>query len=499
MKIAFSSRSFPDTGAIAVGVLADKSLTPAAEELDQLAGGVVKRALKASSRFEGKTKQILEVLAPASLDNTRILLVGLGKAEELSELDCENVGGELLAKLNALGESEATVVVDPIPGAPVEAAELAARIAYGARLRGYRFAKYKTKEKPEDKPTLDSLSLALEDKAAAQKRHDILDKVADGVVLTRDLVSEPANVLYPETLAEECRKLEKLGVEVEVLDGKQLKKLGMGALLAVAQGSQREPRVVAMRWNGGKGKKTPLAVVGKGVCFDSGGLSLKPTSGMVDMKWDMGGAGVTIGLMKALAGRKAKCNVVGIVGLVENMPSGTAFRPSDIITSMSGQTIEVLNTDAEGRLVLADALWYAQQTYEPEHIVDLATLTGAIIVTLGSNAAGLFANDDDLAEQLGAAGKSVGEHLWRLPLGEEYDRDINTDAADMKNTGDGRNASSIIAAQFLQRFIQKDVKWAHLDIAGVTWSNKDAPTVPKGGTGFGVRLLDRLVADRFES
>jgi len=499
MKIAFSSRSFPDSGALAVGVLADKTLTPAAEELDQATGGALKRALKASGRFEGKKKQILEVLAPAQVGNSRILLFGLGKAEELSELDGENAGGELLAKLNALGESEATVVVDAIPGAPVDAAELAARMAYGARLRGYRFAKYKTKEKPEDKPTLDALTLALEDKAAAQKRHDILDKVADGVVLTRDLVSEPANVLYPETLAEECRKLEKLGVEVEVLDAKQLKKLGMGALLAVAQGSQREPRVVAMRWNGGKGKKTPLAVVGKGVCFDSGGLSIKPASGMEDMKWDMGGAGVTIGLMKALAGRKAKCNVVGIVGLVENMPSGSAYRPGDIVTSMSGQTIEVLNTDAEGRLVLADALWYAQQTYEPETIVDLATLTGAIIVTLGANAAGLFSNDDELAEQLGAAGNAVGEHLWRLPLGEEYDRDINTDAADMKNTGEGRNASSIIAAQFLQRYIQKDVKWAHLDIAGVTWAKKDAPTVPKGGTGFGVRLLDRLVADRFEA
>jgi leucyl aminopeptidase len=272
----------------------------------------------------------------------------------------------------------------------------------------------------------------------------------------------------------------------------------MGALLAVAQGSRNEPRLVTMRWAGGKGKKTPLAVVGKGVCFDSGGISIKPAAGMGDMKWDMGGAGVTVGLMKALAGRKAPVNVVGVVGLVENMPDGNAYRPGDVLTSMSGQTIEVHNTDAEGRLVLADAFWYTQQTFEPESMIDLATLTGAVLIALGNRRAGLFANDDDLARQLGEAGEAVGEKLWRLPVDDEYDKDIDSDVADMKNVGDGRNASSTAAAQFLRRFVQKGVRWAHLDIAGVTWSTKDQPVVPKGGTGFGVRLLDRLVTDQFE-
>jgi leucyl aminopeptidase len=498
MKISYAARSLPKSGAVAVAVLQDRTLTPAAEELDKATGGAVRRALNAGGRFEGRKKQILEILAPAQVDNSRLILFGLGKSDELSELDVEAAGGEVLARLNALGETQATVVLDTLPGSPVDAVEMAARMGFGARLRAYRFDKYKTREKAEDKPTLEKLTIAVDNEGKARKRFDTLDKVADGVFMTRDLVSEPANVLYPESLAEECAKLEKLGVEVEILDAKQMKKLGMGALLAVAQGSTREPRLVAMRWNGGKGKKTPLAIVGKGVCFDSGGISIKPAAGMEDMKWDMGGAGVTIGLMKALAGRKAKVNAVGVVGLVENMPSGAAYRPGDILTSMSGQTIEVLNTDAEGRLVLADALWYAQKTYEPETVIDLATLTGAIIVSLGSITAGVFSNDDELAESLTTAGKSVAEPLWRMPLGEDYDRDINTDAADMKNTGEGRSASSIVAAQFLQRFIQKDVKWAHLDIAGVTWSKKDKPTVPKGGTAFGVRLLDRLIADRYE-
>jgi leucyl aminopeptidase len=340
------------------------------------------------------------------------------------------------------------------------------------------------------------------DPAAARRDFADMEKVAEGVFFTRDLVSEPANVIFPKSLAAEAKKLTKLGVKVQVLGIAEMRKLGMGALLGVGQGSAHESQLLIMRWDGagtrGKGKAAaPVAFVGKGVTFDTGGISIKPAANMEDMKWDMGGAGAVIGAMRALAGRKAKANVIGVCALVENMPSGTAQRPGDIVTSMSGQTIEVINTDAEGRLVLADALWYVQEKFKPRAIVDLATLTGAIIIALGHEYAGLFANDDKLSEKLTAAGTAVGEGLWRLPLGDAYDKAIDSDAADMKNVGN-RAGGSITAAQFLQRFIKKGTPWAHLDIAGVAWASKGKSTVPKGGTGFGVRLLDRFVADTYE-
>ena len=327
-----------------------------------------------------------------------------------------------------------------------------------------------------------------------------MDKIADGVFFTRDLVSEPPNVIYPETLAEACKSLKKLGIRVDVLDEKQMKKLGMGALLGVGQGSVQPPRLVTMSWHGNPSAndKRPIAFVGKGVTFDTGGISIKPAGGMEDMKWDMAGAGAVIGAMMAIAGRKAKANVVGVVGLVENMPSGNAQRPGDVVKTMSGQTVEVLNTDAEGRLVLADAMWYAQEKFNPRCVVDLATLTGAIILSLGHEYAGIFSNDDKLSEQLTKAGKEVEEQLWRFPMGEAYDKEIDRPVADIKNIGSGRDAGSITAAQFLQRFIKKGTPWAHLDIAGMAWQGKDKPLGPKGATAFGVRLLDRLIADQFE-
>ena len=498
MEISFAARRLPASGAVVAGILPEQTLTPAAEELDRATGGAVRRALEASPRTTGKAAETLDILAPTGIAASRIVLVGLGEAASLTPRAAERIGGELVARLNALGAREASVVLDPVDGAPVGTAELAARMALGARLRSYRFDKYRTREKDEDKPSLGRFAVNLTDEDGARAAFEPLSGVADGVTLTRDLVSEPANALSPEAFAERCRELEAHGVIVDVLNREQLEKLGMGALLAVAGGSEREPRVVVMRWNGAGGDETPLAVVGKGVCFDSGGISIKPASGMEDMKWDMGGAGVTIGLMKALAARKAPVNVVGAVGLVENMPSGSAYRPGDVVTSMSGQTIEVINTDAEGRLVLADTLWYTQQTYKPGTVIDLATLTGAIIVTLGNITAGVFANDEGIARDLVSAGGEVDEPLWQLPVNDEYDKDINTDTADMKNTGEGRSASSIAAAQFLRRFIQDGVTWAHLDIAGVTWSKKDKATVPKGGTGFGVRLLDRYIAEYHE-
>ena len=507
MKVSFAKPLLPETGVVVVMALAECALAPAARQLDKKLKGAITRAMKAATRFKGKKDQSLTLLAPSGTKLDRVYVLGVGKADEIDALRLQGMGAQIYAALAKRGHSTVQVMVDALDGCTVDPTDMAAEMAFGARLRSYRFDKYRTKEKREDKPSLKTLKILCDGAPGARKKFNRLDRVADGVFFTRDLVSEPANVLYPETLAEHAKSLTELGVDVEVMGRAQMEKIGMGALLGVGQGSEREPKLVVMQWQGlpngagkdGKGKKEagPIAFVGKGVTFDTGGISIKPSAGMEDMKWDMGGAGVVIGLMKALAGREARVNAVGIVGLVENMPSGSAQRPGDIVTSMSGQTIEVLNTDAEGRLVLADALWYCKDRFKPRWMVDLATLTGAMVVALGNEKAGVFANNDELAERLYAAGEAVDEHVWRMPLGDEYDKLIKSDVADMKNIG-SRWGGSITAAQFLQRFVDK-TPWAHLDIAGVTWAAKDKPTVPKGGTAFGVRLLDRLVADHYES
>ena len=496
MKIAFSKPSHPTAGALVVAVAEGGQLPPAAQALDAATQGGLGRAI-AAGRFEGKANQTLTLLAPAGLEVSRLLLVGIGKAKSFDALAAQALGGNAVAALLTAGDAEAAVIVETVPGVPLDAAEIAAHAAYGARRRAYRFDKYRTKEKKEDKPTLKKLSFQVEPPAEAKAAYARLEAVAEAIDFTRDLVTEPANVITPETLAEQAKTLAALGVEVEVLDEKAMRKLGMGALLGVGQGSEHESRLVVMRWQGAADPKAaPVAFIGKGVTFDSGGISIKPSAGMEEMKWDMAGAATVIGTLRALAGRKARVNAVGVVGLVENMPSGSAQRPGDVVTSMSGQTIEVINTDAEGRLVLADALWYTQDRFKPKFMVDLATLTGAIIISLGHEYAGLFASDDRLAERLTAAGKAVGEPLWRLPLGEAYDKQIKSDIADMKNVG-GREGGSITAAQFLKRFTN-EVAWAHLDIAGTAWSKKDTATCPKGATAFGLALLDRLVADHYE-
>jgi leucyl aminopeptidase len=501
MKITFSAMRLPKRGALALLVAADGKLLSSGQALDKATGGALTRAMKAND-FKGKKDELLDLLAPSGLDNSRLVLVGIGDPKQLQGRDLQGIGGVIVGHLDSVGEVEAAVTVDSLGGDKKAAAASAGHLGYGARLQSYRFDRYKTKKKPDRKKPLEKLSILAEDAAAARRAFAPFDKVAAGVHLTRDLVSEPANVIYPKTLVQRARQLQKLGVKVRALGVAEMKKLGMGALLGVGQGSAHEPQLLILEWNGASASRAkaerPIAFVGKGVTFDTGGISIKPAAGMEDMKWDMGGAGVVIGLFQALAGRKAKVNAVGVCGLVENMPSGTAQRPGDIVISMSGQSVEVLNTDAEGRLMLADALWYVQEKYRPKAIVDLATLTGAIIVALGHEHAGLFSNDDELAERLTAAGKKVGEPLWRMPLGEAYDKIIDSDAADVKNVGN-RSAGSITAAQFLQRFIKDDTPWAHLDIAGVTWSTKAKPTVPKGGTGFGVRLLNRLVKDHYEA
>ena len=498
MEIEIKGGAIPGRGAIAVAVGKGGKLSPAATELDKTTEGAIKQVLRAS-RFSGNKGQQAEILAPRGTRLDRILLLGVGDPADMTQNDLEALGGKTYSAWASSGVKQGKIVIDSDGLASktrLTKGAIQAHVAVGARLASYRFDKYHTKLKDEDKPTLETLTIGTRSAAAARDAFASLDRVAEGVFLTRDLVSEPPNILYPQTLAERCQELTKLGVKVEILNEARMTKLGMGALLGVGQGSRRESQLVIMRWQGAGARTKPLAFVGKGVTFDTGGISLKPGPGMDMMKWDMGGAGAVIGLMKALSGRKAKANVVGVVGLVENMPDGNAQRPGDIVTSMSGQTIEILNTDAEGRLVLADALWYTQDRFKPQFMVNLATLTGAIIISLGHEHAGMFSNNDELCQRLLEAGAEVDEKVWRMPLNDAYDKKLNCAIADMKNIG-GRDAGSITAAQFLQRYINK-VPWAHLDIAGTAWADDSKPTVPKGATGWGVRLLDRLVDNHYE-
>ncbi|MGX5737062.1 leucyl aminopeptidase [Bosea thiooxidans] len=451
----------------------------------------LKRAA-AAERFKGKAYAALTLPSPQGAPYERLIVVGTGAEADRADLDFVKLGGAIAGRLGAGRSAEVLLALPDGEIAPAQAADL----ALGLKLRAYAFDRYKTKTKDKDEAEPVTVTLRATDSSAVKKALKAVDAIAAGVVLARDLVNEPPNVLYPEAFADRAAKLKKLGVEIEILDEKDLKKIGMRALLGVGQGSRRESRVVVMRWNGGKSGEQPVAFVGKGVTFDTGGISLKPGAGMEDMKGDMAGAACVTGLMHALAARKAKVNAIGVIGLVENMPDGNAQRPGDIVTSLSGQTIEIINTDAEGRLVLADALWYTQERFKPRFMINLATLTGAILIALGQENAGLFSNNDELAERLGAAGRATGETVWRLPLGKAYDKMIDSKFADMKNSA-GRHAGSITAAQFLQRHVN-DTPWAHLDIAGTGMAASNSEINRSWGPGWGVRLLDRLVADHYE-
>lgn len=503
LDIAFAKAALPKSGVAVLPLMEGAALVGLAAALDKALDGRLAQALKAAE-FTGKKGQSVNLPGPGA-GLKRVLALGLGKEDALDTRAWEEAGAA--AQVALVREESAAILADGLDPAA------AAHIALGARLRAYTFDKYRTTQKEDEKPKLAGLKLLVKDSAKAGAAYARLAAVADGVELTRDLVTEPANVLYPEEFAGRTEALRKLGVKVEIFTKKDLEKLGFGSLLSVSQGSAREARMVVMQWLGASGPKEakeegkkakkpkePIAFIGKGVTFDTGGISIKPAAGMEDMKWDMAGAGTVTGLMAALAGREARVDAVGLIGLVENMPSGTATRPGDVVRSYSGQTIEILNTDAEGRLVLADVLYYAQERFAPKYMIDLATLTGAIITSLGQECAGLFSNDDGLAEKLLAAGKATGELLWRMPLvpsGESYDKNLNSAIADVQNIGSGKGAGSITAAQFLQRFVNKK-PWAHLDIAGMAWASKDGPITPKGATAFGVRLLDRLVADNLE-
>lgn len=470
--------------------------TPALTRLDEAVDGALLRALAAAPDFKSKTGQTLTLFAPCEDGPERIVLVGAGDPAKLTALELEEMGAALARALS--GVKTASVFTATLGATKSVMAQQAALIAHGAQLAAYRYEKFKAPKK--DVTPLSALTLLVEYPIAAHKAFAPLEAVTEGALTARDLGNEPPNSLTPTALADAAMELRKLGVKVQVLDERQMKKLGMGSLLAVAQGSVQPPRMAIMQWNGAPRAKNkrPLALVGKGVTFDAGGISLKSNAGMIEMKYDMMGAAAVLGTMKALAKRKAKANVVGLIGLVENMPSGNALRPGDIIRAGDGQTIEVLNADAEGRLVLADVLWYAQKHFKPHTAIDLATLTGAIMFALGHEYAGLFSNDDKLSANLSEAGEKTGEKVWRMPLCKTFDKMVDSQIADMRNVTGVSDAGSCTAAQFLQRFVKGDMKWAHLDIAGTAWGNKSNKLAPTGPAGYGVRLLNRLIADNFE-
>ena len=489
MKISFAdSRPAGDYALVLPVAGKDRSTLSSLGASQQTVGAALDRA-----RFEGEASSASEQYIDDNGAVRRLLLVGTGAGTSPGDA-AEKLGGTAAGRLQTSGEK--TAVID-LSGLNYDT-DAGARVALGAALRSWRYDRYRTKLKENQKPTLGEIDIVGGSAGAAKRYEQRWAPVVEGVSLTRELVTEPANIIYPETFVERVRaSLKGTGLEVEVLDRAAMQKLGMGALLGVAQGSVREARLLVLKWNGGAKGRQPVAFVGKGVTFDTGGISIKPAAGMAAMKWDMGGAGAVAGALKALALRGAKANIVGICGLVENMPGGNAQRPGDVVTTMSGQTVEVINTDAEGRLVLADAVTYVQRNFKPSTIVDLATLTGAILISLGHEWAGLFSNNDELAGKLQQAGDESGDKLWRMPLAEPFDRLIDSPIADMKNVGP-REGGSITAAQFIQRFIENGVKWAHVDMAGKAWSDKAAATYEKGATGFGVRLLDQYVEDVLE-
>ena len=488
MKILFKKTEIPSDGALIVGIYDDLTLSKTAKKIDALMKGRLVKALKTDG-FSGKQGDLFIVVSPEETAVKRLVCVGLGKKESNDPLRACAAGAAAVTALLTCSEKTADFAVDDLP---------AHEVGFGAKLASYRFLKHKTVQK---KPvTLEEFYIMTANAQAAQNAYEPMTAIAKGVYTARDLVNEPANFVTPSAFAARAIDLQKYGLKTEIYDRETLKAKGLDMMLGVAQGSANPPCLAVVQWLGNPNSKdVPLVLVGKGVCFDSGGISLKPASGMEEMKDDMAGAAVALGTMQTLAMRKAKVNVAAVMPLVENMPSGTAQHPGDVVKSLSGTTVEVVNTDAEGRLILGDAMWYAQERFKPQTLIDLATLTGAIIVALGSDYAGLFANDDALADALLGASKHVGEKMWRMPLDDLFDDQIVSDVADIMNVGSkGREAGSIIAATFLKRFVRPGTKWAHLDIAGVTFSKKDKPMAAKGATGYGVQTLNRFISENYE-
>ncbi len=469
-------------GRLVIFVSGRGTLDQAGRRLNRLTRGALERFVESKEFAKLKEGEATLLAFPTGLAAEALQVVRLDRR---ATVDAARRAGAAIGR--SLGASPTLVLAGGIARA--------ADVSYGLALRAYRFTEYLTRtEEHEDFGAVTFMVAKPEETAAEAASHAAL---AEAVFFTRDLVNEPANVLTTDDFAARLAAMGELGLEVEILDEAELKMLGMRALLAVGQGSESPSKVVVMQWKGGKKDEKPLALIGKGVVFDTGGISIKPAQGMEEMTMDMGGAGVVAGVMRALALRKAKANVVGLVGLVENMPDGRAQRPGDIVRSMKGDTIEVINTDAEGRLVLADVMWYAQERFQPMGMIDLATLTGAIIIALGHENAGVFSNDDKLAQAFLRAAHAEGEGAWRMPMGSGYERQLKSNLADLKNVG-GRPAGAVTAAQFLARFVRPETPWVHLDIAGVASLQKDSDFAPKGATGWGVRSLDRLIRDLFE-
>lgn len=507
LSVSFQKEASNTDVAIVVGVFSnaekpdDKSIemSSAAQFLNDTTNGLIQNAID-TNRFKGNVGDVISIVAPNDLKVRRLIVVGFGQKDKFSKKVLQDIGGHIYAAVAATPDQEAVIHLSDLAVGSLGKGDVAALMASGVLLRSWRMDKYFTKQKDDEKPQLTKLTVITEDPESATLAFAPLKEVCEGVFLCREFQTEPCNIIYPETYAERIKdELKPYGVTVEILGEKEMKKLGMGCLLGVGQGSAKESKMVVMTYNGGPKDQDPIAFIGKGVTFDTGGISLKPGANMHEMKYDMSGSASVVGVMRALAGRKAKVNVVAAVGLVENMPDGDAIRPGDVLTSMSGQTVEVLNTDAEGRLVLCDVLWYMQDRFKPQFMIDLATLTGAIVISLGDLNAGLFSNNDNLAGQLADASEKSGDPLWRQPLSADYDKLLKSPIADMQNISNGRMAGSITAAQYLQRFVN-NVPWAHLDIAGVAWiDGRQLPTAQKGATGYGVRLLDQLVTDHYEA
>ena len=499
--IKFLDQKIPQTGTLVLFAASKKTTAASLGELDKISAGQITNAMDIAS-FTGNANECIEILSPANLKLSRIIVFGLGDKTASEAKDWMDIGGRLCGLIKKEPTGTLTILCENIAKDHRFDANAVSAIATGYLFKGYDFSKYKSEagkseKAKKQKGKIKTVALACGDAKAAATTYERHDAIRSGVFLARDLVNEPGNILGPVEFAMRARELEELGVNVTILDEAEMSAKGMNALLAVGQGSERESRLAIMHWSGSKNKDDkPVAIVGKGVSFDSGGISIKPSNGMEDMKGDMGGAACVTGLMRTLALRKANANIVGVIGLTENMPDGKAQRPGDVVTSMSGQTIEVINTDAEGRLVLADALTYTKETYDPKLIIDLATLTGAILVALGKEYAGLFSNNERLASKLLKAGEKTGEKLWRMPLGKKYDKLIDSRIADMKNTG-GRLAGSTTAAQFLQRYVD-NVPWAHLDIAGTAMGSPKTATNTSWGSGFGVQLLNEFIAENYE-
>lgn len=498
-KLSFDKLELPKKGTLILLCEEEGKLSPLGQALDKAHGGFLTDAMDVADYKGGKNKTF-EMICPKATGYERLILAGLGKIEKLTSVDWRNIGGTIAGLLLSKEIETSTLIAEPA----TEGTELdiAANLALGLTLRQYNFDKYKKKPAKSDKTNrfeIKTITILADNPAESKKLfNNQLMPLAEGIMAARDLVNEPSNILGPDEYQKRISELSKLGLEIDILDEKAMRKLGMNALLGVGEGSRQGSYLAVMKWNGApaKSKEAPIAIVGKGVTFDTGGISIKGAGGMEDMKGDMGGSATVVGLMQTLAKRKAKVDVIGVVGLVENMPDGMAQRPGDIVTSLSGQTIEIINTDAEGRLVLADALWYTQDKFKPRYMINLATLTGAIMVALGKEHAGMFSNDDELAEMLTEAGQRTGEKVWRMPLGPAYDKLINSQFADMKNTG-GRWGGAITAAQFLQRYVN-ETPWAHLDIAGVAMASNKTPTSQSWGSGYGVDLLNDWIQENFE-